>query len=976
MIKSSDNVLVYLKERIFNLLSFFTKEDYIADFFSANYLNNIKIPNNETKFLVFSYFSLFRNSEVLLIVKNIDEAIVKNTIMKTLFVKFDDIFRNSFKSEESRLLVIYIIVKSVQKEDSLYSLKELNYVNSTTVITNIMDALNCFSIFYFSSKISDKEGYKQLIFKILSYLVEKKIIKQILNRQKEKLVKKWSFEVINLSMDEVDYLKLSFSKFDVIECDNTKYLKGKFFTRVFPIFKKGKYNNAIVQLKDLTLLEFLTNSSVYIDVEQLLLVQKNILLLTNKSDFTDVIKLNATKIITNLDKIQKISSRHTHDWRQLQKNNFETEKQQYLDRYQNELYWVFEIFLKRFTAQIFRKFKPKPSNNKIPLEESNILAFVFSEWKDLFWSYLITRNYKERKDWIFKDFSNTAIDNINDKNEQIQLILTLLNIYDFKNIVDKNWIELKKKVTDFQNTNISADILSKFENEKKKTLILNNPVFLQKTYFKWAPNRGVHNSLTDIELQSLMEENKKLFAEISLFAYYQNISILFHNRKLWDNNKVFFAFNLDFRGRLYYRSPICITDFKLSRYFFNYGIYSTSELKEFHKQDLKQICTQLNKFSLQIEKIKTKFNLTDAPKYVNHIIFWLLLSCAKIIIPKTKAIYSTKELIDEASNFIDNHESYLNNLAETIRTVKSKKAFEKKIELEYIIFILRQLNSKQLKKYPIIKDATASFLQNMIRILGYKDEDSLRFANLYDSEHWYDTYLIIRDKWLEKQDSKTFAEELKIYTRSTCKSIEMTEPYGAKYLPSLNRFKIKVNKEFPTYNFSEKDETLFKSFFNYLKKDVQTQIFLNNHTSILEKYGKHSIEKNKEIIVCSHDSTITLTYYKQKNKTTDLIIICDNKKIRITKTFKEIDKNRIDQRASLEAIKANWVQNCDSIFLRDILKECNTNWFTVHDCFMVDILNISSFILKANKISNLDLYTDLIWEKNKSHDFFSIYLFF
>jgi hypothetical protein len=39
--------------------------------------------------------------------------------------------------------------------------------------------------------------------------------------------------------------------------------------------------------------------------------------------------------------------------------------------------------------------------------------------------------------------------------------------------------------------------------------------------------------------------------------------------------------------------------------------------------------------------------------------------------------------------------------------------------------------NENIKKTCILKDATASFLQNLIRIVGYKNKESLKYANLY-----------------------------------------------------------------------------------------------------------------------------------------------------------------------------------------------------------------------------------------------------
>jgi hypothetical protein len=66
-----------------------------------------------------------------------------------------------------------------------------------------------------------------------------------------------------------------------------------------------------------------------------------------------------------------------------------------------------------------------------------------------------------------------------------------------------------------------------------------------------------------------------------------------------------------------------------------------------------------------------------------------------------------------------------------------------KIELYHLNTLFNELKRKKIRKLVIQKDATASFIQNLIRLLGYKDQKSLEYANLLDNDNWYDPYSII-----------------------------------------------------------------------------------------------------------------------------------------------------------------------------------------------------------------------------------------
>jgi hypothetical protein len=65
------------------------------------------------------------------------------------------------------------------------------------------------------------------------------------------------------------------------------------------------------------------------------------------------------------------------------------------------------------------------------------------------------------------------------------------------------------------------------------------------------------------------------------------------------------------------------------------------------------------------------------------------------------------------------------------------------IEFNYYKCMLVDLHKPFIYDKPILKDATASFMQNLVRLMGYKNEDSLRYTNLLSDDCWYDTYSYI-----------------------------------------------------------------------------------------------------------------------------------------------------------------------------------------------------------------------------------------
>ena len=58
------------------------------------------------------------------------------------------------------------------------------------------------------------------------------------------------------------------------------------------------------------------------------------------------------------------------------------------------------------------------------------------------------------------------------------------------------------------------------------------------------------------------------------------------------------------------------------------------------------------------------------------------------------------------------------------------------IEIKHYFNIIKNLKKKKnIKKEVILKDATASVLQNLIKILGPKDQYSINLSNLGDTNN-------------------------------------------------------------------------------------------------------------------------------------------------------------------------------------------------------------------------------------------------
>lgn len=82
------------------------------------------------------------------------------------------------------------------------------------------------------------------------------------------------------------------------------------------------------------------------------------------------------------------------------------------------------------------------------------------------------------------------------------------------------------------------------------------------------------------------------------------------------------------------------------------------------------------------------------------------------------------------SSFIEKGVAFLKN-----ELTCEKLDLIEKIELNHYKTLLISLTEKIIKKRVVLKDATASVVQNSIRLLGPKSQESLNVANMGDSEY-------------------------------------------------------------------------------------------------------------------------------------------------------------------------------------------------------------------------------------------------
>ena len=984
---------------------------FINDFKSKN---NVQRTEKQKKLM--NFFNLFDKNtldKLNEIHSHIDLFVSKEGFW-SFFYNEKRIENSWIRASEFTTLFSILLFKSIHNININSSSKDIYFTNSDQVLNNMYDYITKFSVYYFNETISDRSTFRGEVFKIIAALVEKKIIKEKICRVGNRTIKEWSVDIKTTQWLEWEGLNLSLKPYEIIEVNDEKYLKGSFFNEIFKVFTENVQSGEKFHLKDLTYLEKLRNMVVYVDNSRV----KDIINIIENHENISFEQINCT--IQNINtEIVSVSNNLKYENDKIRveyKKMFQKEVKESYKNYRKKYYKVSEIItIKNFIyANIAKNFvsilnkKQKKKIVKTAILENIIIKNIE------IWINEHIKNFKHKDAHIIKKFKPINIDeeNISYEEEDIN--------YEEEDINYKKDLCLNKADNLENNMNLCAEEKYNHEalqqNFKKDniSLSLNNLLLLNKKDIEviclkqkkkilnlykqsYTENLNVEDlNVEDLNVEDLDVEDldklallaSKLIKGSSAFEYCMNkrkintYSLITQGKNLqrklsklyvWSNlkalngltidqgKKMYLPFFFDFRGRFYYNSISGPTTLKFSRYIYFYGYYSDYEINNYVKTKASKIILE---YSDIIKEIKILFNIKKNQTKIDEAVYWVLMAIGKIFIDKNKIKTHRDKIIKSGVEALKN-EPEINNLLDKIEFYHYKK-------------ILNDLSLKDIPKVGVLKDSTASFIQNLIRIMGYKNENSLIYANLRDSNYWYDTYAFILSEWFEheKIDHNENNNIYKLFVRKTIKKTVMTHPYAAKYITAFKYFQLSVKEEFNIdIDYKSPEEIIFKRFYKFISTEVEDKFFLKNNSKKMVELLNNKFEGNTKRIIEEYDSKTNLTYFKFINKNFDYIIkLPENKRIRITKT-NYILSNEIDFKKMQTSFRANWVQYSDALYARDIIMSFPEARITIHDCVITDILSVSIFIEIANEKSNRKIFESYKWNEDNNLGFYSIFIF-
>jgi hypothetical protein len=480
---------------------------------------------------------------------------------------------------------------------------------------------------------------------------------------------------------------------------------------------------------------------------------------------------------------------------------------------------------------------------------------------------------------------------------------------------------------------IDMELLKEINNEYIKENNLNNNDIV-KSYENLIKHHSI--LIKEKDNYAIAESSKK----ISIYQKALLFLFLIKNKIQYCYAPILF----DFRGRVYKTSPFSLTFVKELRICIYFGEYEEDFFNKYKKTNTDNI---IDEYIHILKKVENKYDIIDKKNIViKRSLVWTFISIGENFKSSMgKSITLERLLIKGIETYNEKYTSI---------------DYDKKIKIiGYFKTINMLINDDKILKRIISKDATASVYQNLVKILGAKN-DYLKKVNLDSKNTWYDTYEFIIDEWKEKNKEKikeiNFNKIEKYFNRKTLKTTLMTKNYGCGFDKCKEYY-------FEKIIFNEEDRikisSLFYSFYRFINKNPITTKKDPNEIINFFNENKYSIIKLKD------GSKVDLKYYLIKSKRIDTKI----KTKRYTHSIMEKTEN-INEDQMNRALIANYIHTLDSALARDVAQRIAC--LIIHDCFMVGCLEVSQLIDIINICFNCDYHEN--WEIKMEKEIYSIFI--
>lgn len=579
---------------------------------------------------------------------------------------------------------------------------------------------------------------------------------------------------------------------------------------------------------------------------------------------------------------------------------------------------------------------------------------------------------------------NIIIGNLNNKNEgegQNYLKKTkLINKEDINNIWEKkkNSIEIKfkklgKRIVVFSNQiNIVKDInLNLYDNPG---IVVNETYIYRDNYFfsteifvynksnpKLTSKMIFDTSILKIFLNMPIVYNKILYNIVKDFffvnlnedknqverANYKGIVTQLNEIYKFKNNIIFYSdYIIDFRGRIYVKSPLSITSLKFFRYIL---IPYNSKYNNNFTSNIYSDCILKYKYLLSDNYLK----FSDGENIITLLYFYSLGKCLKTKLLEDKEFITLESLLKCGITLYRDQE-FLAQSLELLEPKDKAHTLSQKQKLD------DWFHYKKI--HYLIADCTASGIFHIALIHNMKEE--FRYMlNIVNNDIWYDTYTVLKNlvlKNIEKDVNNKTEERTHFYnlvmphfTRKRIKKVFMTIPYNAQLNSLLEYFCKGIDTIYITKEF----KLGFFYFINIFKYTMNSILNLP-----IEDLTKHNKFLDNYLLKLKND---IFDFHYWETSTSDIEIMVNGVRCYSSEVTIKLDTNTnkpiLDKQKVKLSLNPNVIHALDSWFLREVVKNSSNlgiSIHTIHDEFIIPIDKYCTVIEIMNK-TYIDMYNYL-----------------
>ena len=216
--------------------------------------------------------------------------------------------------------------------------------------------------------------------------------------------------------------------------------------------------------------------------------------------------------------------------------------------------------------------------------------------------------------------------------------------------------------------------------------------------------------------------NAARHSQAARLAQYYGLYVL-HKLTSQRYTRVYVPFYFDSRGRLYENSIIGATSSKPMRFSRDDGVYTTAEIAPRAKCRHVKMSDQC---ADAIQQVRKRYHILLSSDRIDVAIVWHLIGMGELISDKKIIEAKMRDLVSAGLALLNTNGAGL--------------CLDDAMEFAYYERTLCQFADKVIRRRIVAKDASASVMQHLVRLIGCENVANLKFVNLAGGDSFFDPY--------------------------------------------------------------------------------------------------------------------------------------------------------------------------------------------------------------------------------------------